>query len=145
MPIVKVWCLPPRQSEKKLKKLFEKLLAAITSVKELGLSKKSITCLFPPDLMKYGLGTEIIIEIDGLFQKPERTRSVRQRLANTVAYSVKLLYPGAKVECFVRTFNPKDGFCVLPAKESRKNILMCIDKIHECHPTGGPECFGCGG
>ncbi len=23
--------------------------------------------------------------------------------------------------------------------------LMCIDKVSECRPTGGPECAGCGG
>ena len=69
-----------------------------------------MTCLFPPDLMHYGLGSEIIVEVSGLFAKPERTVAVKQRLARSLGEAVKNLYPNAKVECFVSTFNQhKDG------------------------------------
>ncbi|NCD01010.1 hypothetical protein EOL94_02875 [bacterium] len=83
------------------------------SIAELGLKNENeMTCLFVPDLMSYGLGEEVIVEIGGLYDKPERTEKVRQNLAESVGRSVKDLYPKARVECFVLTFNPKQGFWV---------------------------------
>lgn len=111
MPIVKVWCLPANESEEKRQFLYRVILNAIMSIEKLGLkSEKDVTCLFPSDLMAYGLGSEIIIEIGGLFPSPERTLEVRQYLAGKVGGRVKELYPGAKVECFVSTFDPAQGF-----------------------------------
>ncbi len=112
MPIIKIWCLPPNQTEEKLNKLHNSIVEAVTSIKELGLKdEKDLTNLFVPDLMQYGLGTEIIIEITGLFMKPERTQEVRNRLAEAVGKAVKNLYPETeKVECLIYSFNPADGF-----------------------------------
>jgi len=111
MPVIKVWCLPADQTEEDLNRLHKSMVKAVTSVSELGLkTENDMTCLFVPDLMTYGLGGEIIVEISGLFEKSERTEEVRQRLAENVGKSVKRLYPKAKIECFVTTFNPKQGF-----------------------------------
>jgi hypothetical protein len=111
MPVIKLWCLPAGQSEDDLRKVHKTVVAAVTAVPELGLKDETqMTCLFPPDLMTYGLGEEIIIEIGGLFEKPERTQDVRQRLAEGVGSAVHALYPNAKVECFIQTFNPNTGF-----------------------------------
>lgn len=111
MPIIKVWCLPPNQSEEALNHLHQTIVKAVLCISELGLqSQNDMTCLFPPDLMKYGLGKEIIVEISGLFEKPERTAEVRQRLAVSVGSAVSVLYPDAKVECSVSTIDPAKGF-----------------------------------
>jgi hypothetical protein len=111
MPIIKVWCLPANQTEEDLNKLHRTIVAAVVSVSELKLKDQNdMIMLFPPDLMQYGLGTEIIIEIGGLFEKPERTEEVRQRLAKTVGLEVHNLYPRAKVECSIQSFNPNQGF-----------------------------------
>lgn len=111
MPVIKVWCLPADQSEEKLNDLHQSIVSAVISIPELGLKDENdMTCLFVPDLMSYGLGEEIIVEISGLFEKPERTDEVRQRLAENVGSNVKKLYPDAKVECFVSSFNPINGF-----------------------------------
>jgi len=113
MPIIKLWCLPAGQSEDDLRKVHKAVVAAVVAVPELGLTDETqMTCLFPPDLMTYGLGEEIIVEISGLFDKPERTPEVRQQLAQGVGSAVYLLYPNAKVECFVQTFDPAQGFWV---------------------------------
>ncbi|MDP2735700.1 MAG: hypothetical protein Q8P12_05850 [bacterium] len=110
MPVIKVWCLP-QQSEEDLNKLHQSIVAGVTSVKELGLKdEKDMTVLFPPDMMMYGLGDEVIVEISGLFVKPERTQEVRQRLAKSVGENVSVLCPNAKVECFVQPFDPAQGF-----------------------------------
>ena len=111
MPVIKVWCLPSGQTEEALNLLHQSIVGAVISISELGFkSQNDMTCLFPPDLMQYGLGEEIIIEIGGLYDKPERTQEVRQRLAKNVGEVVKKLFPEAKVECFVTTFNPAQGF-----------------------------------
>jgi hypothetical protein len=104
MPIVKVWCLP-RQSETQLQKLYTAIVRAVVGVKELKLrSQNDVTVLFPPDMMKYGLGEEIVVEVNGLLRKPGRTVKTRQTLAERLGEAVKRLYPAAKVECFVPPF-----------------------------------------
>lgn len=112
MPIIKIWCLPPQQTEQDLNRLHQAIVTAVVGVTELGLKDETeMTCLFVPDLMAYGLGDEIIVEITGLFEKPERTKEVLQRLAENVGKAVQKLYPETnKVECLVYSFNPKQGF-----------------------------------
>ena len=112
MPIIKIWCLPPNQTEQDLNRLHQAIVNAVVGVPELGLKDETeMTCLFVPDLMVYGLGDEIIVEITGLFEKSERTKDVLQRLAKNVGQAVQKLYPETnKVECLVYSFNPKQGF-----------------------------------
>jgi phenylpyruvate tautomerase PptA (4-oxalocrotonate tautomerase family) len=112
MPLIKVWCLP-KTGERKLNQLFKAIVQAVASVTELGLKdEKSMTVLFPLDMMKYGLGTEIIVEVTGLFVKNERTLDVRQHLAANLGTTLKQFFPKTeKVECLVYTFNPMlEGF-----------------------------------
>jgi hypothetical protein len=108
MPVIKVWCLA-KQSERKLRTLHKAIVEA--SIIQLGLKDENdITVLFPADMMSYGLGREIVIEVGGLFEKPERTIQVKQSLAYRLGSAVKKLYPAAKIECFVQSFNPSQGF-----------------------------------
>ncbi len=110
MPVIKVWCLPSL-NESELNQVFEDLVKAVEGVPELGLKgKDSITVLFPPDMMRFGLGTEIIIEVTGLFEKPERTEEVRNRLAEYLGKTIIKHFPSSMVECFVFPFNVKQGF-----------------------------------
>jgi len=99
-------------SEVGLRELHRGIVAAVESVPELGITgEKEITCLFPSDMMAYGLGTEIIIEVTGLYEKPERTQDVRDRLAQALIEAVRALQPDAELlECFVQSFNPSQGF-----------------------------------
>jgi len=118
MPVIKVWCLPKDQSEDDLNRLHKSIVKAVVSVSELGLKDENdMTCLFVPDLMSYGLGEEIIVEIGGIFEKSERTDEVRQRLAMSVGKSVSALYPRAKVECFVSAFILRQGFWTSAAQD----------------------------
>lgn len=73
-----------------------------------------MTVLFPPDMMKFDLGTEIIIEVTGLFIKPERSEEVRNRLAEHLGKTLEEHFPKAMVECFVFPFDPKQGFWTNP-------------------------------
>ncbi len=111
MPVIKIWCLPV-QDEHALQTLHKAVVAAVVGIPELKLKDETdMTVLFPPDMMKYGLGSEIIVEVGGLFKKPERTDSVLQRLASDLGGAVELLYPEAKVECFISPpIDPAKGF-----------------------------------
>lgn len=111
MPVIKVWCLP-QMEEDKLNDLHQAIVGAVSGVKELGLKdEKDMTTLFPSDLMKYGLGTDIIVEITGLDDKPERTHDVLKRLAKNTGEAVSSFFPNAKVECFIHPFNHgQNGF-----------------------------------
>jgi hypothetical protein len=110
MPVIKVWCLP-KLSERKLNEVFKGIVSAVESVTELGLKgERSMTVLFPIDAMKYGLGSEIIVEVTGLFVKPERTDGARHRLAQAIGIVIKGQFPEAMVECFVYPFDPAQGF-----------------------------------
>ncbi|GMU74267.1 MAG: hypothetical protein AMXMBFR44_4640 [Candidatus Campbellbacteria bacterium] len=111
MPVIKLWCLPADQSEDDLRKVHKAVVAAVVAIPELCLKDETqMTCLFPPDMMTYGLGEEIVVEIGGLFKRTSRTPEVCQRLAESVGTAVHNLYPDAKVECFVQTFSPSEGF-----------------------------------
>jgi hypothetical protein len=113
MPVIKIWCLPANQKEEELRKLHKDIVASVISIRELGLNNENdMTVLFPSDMMSYGLGSEIVIEVSGLLEKPERTQEVRQRLAQGLGEGTKALYPDAKIECFVQSFNPAQGFWV---------------------------------
>ncbi|OGD67461.1 hypothetical protein A2442_03080 [Candidatus Campbellbacteria bacterium RIFOXYC2_FULL_35_25] len=144
MPIIKVWCLPANQTEEMLNKVHQSIVSAVVGIYELGLKDENdMTCLFVPDLMSYGLGEEIIIEISGLFEKPERTQGVRQRLALNVGLGIKRLYPKAKVECFVASFNPENGFWT-SADQPTKNPDCEVHGSIEHMQSADGKCPNCG-
>lgn len=110
MIVIKVWCLPSDQSEDDLNRLHRVIVKAAVSIPELCLQDENdMTCLFPADLMKYGLGEEIIVEIDGLPGILRENLIVREQLAKCVGESVSALYPKAKIKCSVREFSPSQG------------------------------------
>lgn len=132
MPIITVWGLS-EISERRMIKLYENIQEAVVfGIKELELMPKDVTVLFPPDKMAYGLGDEIIVFVDGLFEKPERTDEVRSRLAEKIGKEIKFFFerhtseyevekPPIKmpksIEVFIRPFNPKTGFWLSQGSE----------------------------
>lgn len=80
-----------------------------------------MTVLFPPDMMKFGLGSEIIIEVTGLFKKPGRTARIRNQLAKQLGAAIETHFPKAKVECFIGPFDPKQGFWTNRPKRASKS------------------------
>jgi len=109
MIVIKVWCLPPDQTEDSLNLLHKAIVEAVVSIPKLGVKdESSMVCLFPADLMKYGLGEEIIVEIDGLpiILPEEEDSAIREQLAMQVAESVAKLYHKAIVQCSVKGLDP---------------------------------------
>jgi len=104
--------------ENELNRLHKGIVGAVCAVRELGLnSENDMTTLFPADKMKYGLGTDIVVEVTGLIDKPERTKDVRQLLARNVGLIVSEFFPDAKVESFVY---PDD---------KERDTFWCSDKL----------------
>ena len=67
----------------------------------------SILC-FQPD---NNVGRQVIVEISGLYERPERTEVVRVELARVVGEFIHKQYLRATViEVFVQSFNPTSGF-----------------------------------
>jgi hypothetical protein len=112
MPVIQIWCLPVDQSEGDMRSLCDRIVAAVLSVSELGLTdKKQLTVLFPADRVKREHGEGIVVEIHGLYEKPERTLAVRNKLAAAVGGVLMEAFLDCRVEAFIYSFHPAvNGF-----------------------------------
>ena len=116
MPVIKVWCLPADLSEERLRELHKAIVGAAVRVHELGLrGEDDMVTLFPKDMMSYGLGTEIVIEVTELCETPESTDEVRKKFARHLVSIVKVMFPNAQVMSYITPYRPANGFCVSPA------------------------------
>ena len=80
----------------------------IVDLRELNLNEDDITVKFVRSTGSYG---EIIIFVEGLFDKPERTPEVRKQLAERLVETTKRFCPDATlIECLIRPFEPTLGF-----------------------------------
>lgn len=66
-------------------------------------------CLFPTDMMSYGLGEEILIEVAGL-ETRWINEEVLQELAAVLGLEVYRIFSKAYVQCLIHTFNRAQGF-----------------------------------
>lgn len=106
MPVIIVYGIPRKTNQKKLRALCDDLRAATAAVKELALVADQVSCFFPSDMMSAGLGEEIIIYVDSLLRKPERTPDVRDALAAALVTTVRTFFSEtALIECFVHPVN----------------------------------------
>jgi len=116
MPVLKVYGMPSSFAQETLGDLIDSLRIASGSV--LGLSTGEISVFFPVDLVQSGLGEELICFVDGLFERPERTWSLRRTLASAIvsklcSFAMTYLPQCSKVEAIVNRFNQDaDGFAV---------------------------------
>lgn len=97
MPQITVWNLPPNTSEEQLHGLHNAIVSAAVGIKELGLKDENdFLNLFPKDMMEYGAGTEIMVQVSELWEKPERTPEVLNHLAKALGEAVRERFPEAK-------------------------------------------------
>ena len=118
MPVVRVSCLPWNLTEDNLRDIHRSIVAGAVSVPEVGVKdEKTMTVLFPPDMMEYGLGSEIIVEvISGTFGEKNLEDDVLKRFSNAMVLAVKKFHPQAMVECFILA-SRINGFSHSPASE----------------------------
>ena len=86
-PVIKVWCLPP-DVEDHYNDLHQAIVRAVVAL-NVGISDQNdMVVLMPTDLMKMGLGEEIIVEIDS-------ARVEQNRILDAVLGVIKVFYPKA--------------------------------------------------
>ncbi len=120
MILIKFWCLPAEQSEKQLNQIHRAIVEVAVTFRSLGIKREKVVCLSLSGLVSYNLDQKIIIEVSGLrdseasglYRKPEQIKDEKQRLAKSIGRFVKNLYPEARVECFISTLDPEQGFWI---------------------------------
>ncbi len=117
MPAIIVFGIP---KELKNTEVLKKLLLydipnAVVSIEELGLEVSQVSVFCPQDALAEGLGEELIAFVQMLTDKPERTKEVKDRLADAVG-KVLAIFAGAHipqcelVEVKTETICPDEGF-----------------------------------
>jgi len=97
-----VWCLPV-EKEAAYNRLHQALVEIAKKAKALGVEgEDDMLCLFPGDLMEYGLGQEIVFEAKGRCLT-RLSNPMGKRLAKAWGGAIKQLYPDANIEGEVRT------------------------------------------
>ena len=123
MLIVTVSCLP-KMRQSRLKRLYLQIGGVISRTPPLvkaGYSKPGETLiLFPPDSMRFGLGSEIYIKVDGLDECPECCLATRQEFAQKLGALLQRTVPQAKINCRVTIPHPGDGVWNSPPKKKKK-------------------------
>lgn len=119
MPHIVVYNLTPKD-RKHVDQIEKKVNAAILEINELGLTEEDISYSFVVDDTVTSEEIPIIIIVELLFDKPERTDKVRQRLAEDIGNALDFALGQwrktlpLKMEVAVKHFNPKhDGFWAL--------------------------------
>lgn len=111
MPIVSVMGTSSREDKSFYEKIESSMKSTVASIKELKLKRKQVSVRFPKDNLEDRDDQEIIVEVEGLFQLPERTDEVREKLAKRIVAETAELFPEATlIECIVIPFDPAQGF-----------------------------------
>lgn len=99
-----------------IEKIEEAITKTIVAIPKLGLKKDDISYHFPKDTSVISDDVPVVIIVELLFEKPERTKEVRDQMAKAISEAFRktaFVYRNIKsVEVAVKRFDPnKDGFC----------------------------------
>ena len=109
-PVIKVWCLPADLTEAQLKELFQEIVQAVVANPFLKIkSEEDLLVLFPKDMMSYGLGSEIYVEITEIWHNPIENSYARACLISDVGKVLEKKFPKAQIICYAVPFNSKEG------------------------------------
>ncbi len=142
MPVVTVYGVPPETPVQQLEKMINDLQFMIAGAKTMNIEPSDVSVFFPSDLVRNGLGEEIIVFISGIYNKPERTQQVLRMVARRVGDIIKRSYfPNAMVEVFAQ---PVDSVLCWSSQET----CSCwkLDNLMNTHcPIHGTCncCHGC--
>ena len=110
MPIVIVHGISSQASQKNLKLSKELIVLTVSGIRELRVGKEQVSVFFPRDLVLRG-DKEVIIFVEGLLEKAERTDKVRNKLAECLVKNVSKSLPEINlVECIIKPLDPREGF-----------------------------------
>jgi len=107
IPTLEFKCLP-KLSQKKLLKIHESVVKVMASFPETEIKDENGQLnLFQADLMKYGLGKEIKIEISDL---PQSCKNILKTIIASVGDAVSIMFPDANIYCKAECCNPKAAY-----------------------------------
>lgn len=91
MPVVKIFGMPRQfRDTTELNRLLTRIQSAVASVRELEIGGDHVSVFALEDLSSQELGVELIAEVCGLYDLPERTEEVLEKLRYTIAYELIL-------------------------------------------------------
>ncbi len=119
MPEISVVRLVKHTTEVSLIDLKEALLKAVEKISELKLHRNDIIVHFPLEAMTRFTDEkdEIIIHVDCLFDKKERTVDIKRRLQTDLAQVCKSFYSDARVQCTLRTVNEVSEIIIIDSDD----------------------------
>jgi hypothetical protein len=107
-PIIKVYLLPA-WNEDQFQACFNRLVNAAKSIAALHVnSEDDIIILFSQDAMVYGLGTEIVIEVD--LPQSLVVDTAEQETADAMFAVMQGFLPKAYIQCKVYAFDTSRGY-----------------------------------
>lgn len=110
MPVITIYGLS-NETEGELKRIKDKICEEVAGIRALNLDKKQVSVFFPLSKIEKPFYRDIIVFVDGLFEKPERTQEVRNEFAEKIGRAVRFFVSADDlIEVFVRSFNPSQGF-----------------------------------
>lgn len=116
-------CLP-ELSQPQLEELHNRIVKAVIAIPQLGVkSEDDMLNLFTPDSMKYGLGSEVRIDIKDV----EGGWDIRKLLAREVGMVIKHTLPDTKVHCFAHPPDPSVGFWSSEKSNTVQEMLTGIE------------------
>ncbi len=106
MVTIIVFGIPDDFPEGKRLKLCSRLCGTVQGTQSLGLGLNEVNFFSSSEVLKKGLGEEIVIFVEGM-----KTDSLhlREAMAKVLGRIVESYFPDARVRCTVRAFNPLDG------------------------------------
>jgi len=89
MPLVVVYGMPNIVPEKDCLKLIGRIQKTVAKIPKLGIPAEEVEVYFPVDRVQSDLGSSLVVHVVGLFDKPERTAEVRNRLARAIGKTIE--------------------------------------------------------
>ncbi len=131
MLTIKNWCLPGDLSEEQLNDLHNSIVEAVISIEEVGVrDERDMLNLFPSDMMSYGLGSEVVIEVTGFPIEEAHNVHLRDKLADAIGAAVKGQIIGATVQCTVYSPDVLAGRW-LQLSENKQFEQECEEGLHK--------------
>lgn len=112
MPILIIYGVPSHTAPEHLLNFMVSMQETTSNVKALKVKENQVSVFCPPDLVKTRAKKEIVVWVQGLFEKKTRTKKVKDKLATELVKCAREFFPDTHlIECFVESFNPrKSGF-----------------------------------
>ena len=110
MPVITIQGIPRDAcSDAQLIQLIEAIQGAASGIGALKITREDVTVFMPADLVRQGLGEELIIQVTGLVPKRERTAKVKERLlmairAELAEFAEQHIHACKKIEVFLLTY-----------------------------------------